>query len=104
LRLVVVVPLMEEVFWRGFLLRYLIRERFCSVPVGTFSWLSCLVVTVGFTFAHGRADWLAAFIAGALYNVAAYSCKSLTSCILAHSLTNLCLGLWIVKSGQWGFW
>lgn len=104
LRLVVVVPLVEEVFWRGFLLRYLIKEQFFTVPIGTFSWLSCLVVMVGFTFAHGRADWLSAFIAGGLYNLVAYRCKSLASCALAHSLTNLFLGLWIMKTGQWGFW
>src|SRR5437868_4908835 len=42
LRLVVVVPLVEEIFWRGFLLRYLIHEKFDAVPFGTFSWFSFL--------------------------------------------------------------
>src|SRR5687767_5148281 len=40
LRLVVIVPLLEEIFWRGFLLRYLINERFTAVPFGTYSHLS----------------------------------------------------------------
>ena len=104
LRLVVVVPLVEEIFWRGFLLRYLIREQFYTIPIGTFSWLSCLVVTIGFMLAHGRADWPAGFVAGVLYNMIAYRTKSLASCVLAHSVTNLLLGLWIMKTGQWGFW
>ena len=39
-RLVVVVPFLEEVFWRGFLLRYLVKENFVAVPFGTFTWLS----------------------------------------------------------------
>ncbi|HEV2840018.1 MAG TPA: CAAX prenyl protease-related protein [Chthoniobacterales bacterium] len=104
LRLVVVVPLVEEVFWRGFLLRYLINEKFHTVPIGAFSWLSFAVVTVGFGFAHSRADWIPAVITGALYNCVAYRTKSLSSCVLAHALTNLLLGLWIMKTRQWGFW
>jgi CAAX prenyl protease-like protein len=104
LRLVIVVPLIEEIFWRGFLLRYLIDEKFCAVPVGAFSWFSFLVVTVGFGLAHSRPDWIAALIAGALYNCLAYRTKSLTSCIVAHAITNFLLGLWIMKTRQWGFW
>lgn len=104
LRMAVVVPLVEEIFWRGFLLRYLVNEKFYIVPVGTFSWLSFAVVTIGFGFAHTQADWIAALIAGALYNCVAYRTRNLAACVLAHALTNLLLGLWIMKTGQWGFW
>jgi uncharacterized protein len=104
LRLVVAVPLVEEIFWRGFLLRYFINEKFYAVPIGAFSWLSFAVVTVAFGFTHSRADWIAALITGALYNWVAYRTKSLTSCVLAHAITNLLLGLWIMKTRQWGFW
>jgi uncharacterized protein len=104
LRLVVVVPLVEEIFWRGFVLRYFINEKFWAVPIGAFSWTSFTVVTVGFGFAHSRADWIAAFIASALYNCVAYRTKTLSSCVLAHAITNLLLGLWIMKTRQWGFW
>ena len=103
-RLVVVVPLVEEIFWRGFVLRYFINEKFHAVPIGAFSWLSFAIVTVGFGFAHSRADWIAALIAGALYNCVAYRTKSLASCVLAHAVTNLLLGLWIMATRQWGFW
>ncbi len=104
LRLVVVVPLVEEIFWRGFLLRYFIDEKFDRVAFGSFSWLSFAVVTGGFTLAHSTADWIPAAITGALYNFVAYRTKSLGSCVLAHALTNLLLGLWIMHTGQWGFW
>ena len=103
-RLVVVVPLVEEIFWRGFLLRYFIRERFTEVPFGQFSPLSFAVVTLSFTFTHSGPDWPAAFITGMLYNSVAYRSKSLASCVLAHAITNLCLGLWIMATRQWGFW
>jgi CAAX prenyl protease-like protein len=104
LRLVVVVPLVEEVFWRGFLLRYLINERFTTIAIGTFSWLSFLVVTLAFGFAHSRADWVAALVCGALYNLVACRTRSLASCVVAHATTNLLLGLWIMQTRQWGFW
>jgi CAAX prenyl protease-like protein len=103
-RLVVVVPLIEEIFWRGFLLRYFIDEKFERVPFGAFSWLSFSVVTLAFTFSHSSADWVVAAIVGALFNLVAYSTKSLTSCVLVHAITNLLLGLWIMHTKQWGFW
>ena len=102
--LLVVVPLVEEIFWRGFLLRLLIDEDFERVPFGTFSWFSFSIVTLGFALSHSPADWPAALVTGALYNAVAYRTKSLSSCILTHAVTNLLLGLWIMKTGQWGFW
>jgi uncharacterized protein len=104
LRLVVVVPVMEEIFWRAFLLRFLIDEYFEQVQFGKFSWLSFAIVTVAFTFSHSRPDWVAAFVCGVLYNVVAYRTRSLASCTLAHATTNLLLGLWIMQTRQWGFW
>ncbi len=103
-RLSIVVPFVEEIFWRAFLLRYLIAERFASVPFGTFSPVSFTVVTLAFCFSHSGPDWPAALLTGALYNLVAYRTKSLRSCILAHALTNLGLGLWIMATKQWGFW
>ena len=103
-RLVVVVPLVEEVFWRGFLLRYLINERFTAIAVGTFSWLSFALVTLGFGFSHSRADWIPALICGAFFNLVAHRTRSLASCVIAHAVTNLLLGLWIMQTRQWGFW
>jgi hypothetical protein len=104
LRLVIVMPLIEEIFWRSFLLRYLISESFDSVPFGTFSWISFTIVALGFAFSHSMPDWPAALVAGALYNLVAYRSQTLISCVVAHSLTNLALGLWIISTGQWGFW
>lgn len=104
LRLVVVVPVVEEIFWRGFLLRYLISEKFSAIPFGTFRWLSFAVVTLAFGFSHTMADWPAAFATGALYNLVAYRTRNLGACVTAHALTNLLLGLWIMQTRQWGFW
>jgi CAAX prenyl protease-like protein len=104
LRLVIVVPLVEEIFWRGFLLRYLIDERFYAVPFGAFSWLSFAGVSLAFGFTHSAPDWTVAIITGMIYNAVAYCTKSLTSCVVVHAVTNLLLGLWIMRTEQWGFW
>jgi CAAX prenyl protease-like protein len=103
-RLIVVVPLIEEIFWRGFVLRFLIDEKFERVALGAFSWFSFVVVTVGFALSHSPPDWPAALVAGAAYNAVAYRTKSLSSCVVAHAATNLLLGLWIMQTKQWGFW
>jgi len=103
-RLGVVVPCIEEIFWRGFLLRFLIDDDFDRVSFGSFSWLSFSMVTIGFALSHSPADWLAALLAGAFYNAVAYRTNSLSSCIFAHALTNLLLGVWIMQTKQWGFW
>jgi uncharacterized protein len=103
-RLVAVVPFIEEIFWRGFLLRFFIDDNFDRVRFGTFSWPSFTIVTLGFALSHSPADWIAALFAGALYNAVGYRTKSLSACIFAHALTNLLLGLWIMQTKQWGFW
>jgi CAAX prenyl protease-like protein len=104
LRLVIVVPFVEEIFWRGFLLRYLIDERFYGVPFGRFSQLSFWSVSIAFGLAHTMPDWIAAIITGMAYNAVAYYTKGLTSCVVVHAVTNLLLGLWIMRTQQWGFW
>jgi CAAX protease family protein len=103
-RLVVVVPLVEEIFWRGFLLRYLIDENFEKVPPGAFSWFSFCAVTICFGLAHWGPDFVPALVAGALFNVVMYRTRSLSSCVVAHSATNLLLGVYIMLTQQWGFW
>ena len=103
-RLVVVVPLVEELFWRGFLLRFLIREDFLSLRFGSWSRWSFGVVTVGFMLEHRMADWPAALATGILYNLVAIRARRLSACVLAHALTNALLGVYVMRTHQWGFW
>ena len=104
LRLVIVVPLLEEIFWRGFLLRWLVRDDFQNVPFGTFTWRSFAIVTVAFALEHSPADYPAALFTGAVYNLLAVQTRSLGACVAAHAITNLLLGIYIMQTRQWGFW
>ena len=99
---VIVVPIMEELFWRSFALRWLIHEQFTTVPVGKFTWFSCLVVILGFGLEHHQ--WLVGLAAGVLYNGLLYYKKDLFSCVLAHAVTNLLLGVYVLLTYQWTLW
>lgn len=104
LRLVVVVPLLEEIFWRGFLMRYLIGEDFTKVPFGTFTVFSFGAVAVLFGLAHWGLDFIPALLTGIIYNFLAVRTRSLACCVIAHAVTNLGLGFYIMQTKQWGFW
>lgn len=99
---VLVVPLMEELFWRSFFMRYVIRKDFSAVPVGTFSWSSFLITAVLFGLEHNLI--IAGIIAGISYNLLLYYTRSITHCIFAHALTNLLLGIYVLGTHQWYYW
>lgn len=100
---VLVVPVMEELFWRGWMIRWLVKPEFRSVPLGTFSWESFGITVVLFGVEHGEL-WHVGMITGALYNWVFYRTKSLWACILAHAVTNLLLACYVLGSGKWGYW
>ena len=98
-----IVPVMEELFWRGFLMRYLIRDDFEQVPMGTYQHLSFWATTGLFAFAHGPLAPVA-FLTGIIYGGWFVKTRSLGNIMLAHGVTNLCLGIYIVVTGKWFFW
>lgn len=99
---VLVVPLMEELFWRSFLIRYIIDKDFDNVRLGTFTKGSFLVTVILFGFEHNYI--LAGLMAGFIYNLWLYRTRSLIQCVLAHAVTNLALAMYVVTTGKWQFW
>lgn len=98
----VVVPVMEELFWRSFLIRYLISQDFESVPLGTFTVGSFFFTVILFGSEHHL--WLAGMMAGLAYNLLWCRTGRLWPCILAHSTTNLVLGIHVLITGEWWWW
>jgi CAAX prenyl protease-like protein len=98
----IVVPLMEELFWRSFVMRFLVASRFKSVPLGQFSWYAFVITAVAFGFEHHR--WLPGIIAGIVYGALLCRSRNLFSPILAHTVTNLLLGIYVLQTEQWSFW
>jgi len=99
---VLVVPVMEELFWRSFLLRYLVDANFMAVRIGTYSLSSFLIGSILFGLEHSLV--LAGIMAGVAYSLLLYRSKSIAQCVLAHAVTNLALGIYVLQSGQWRFW
>lgn len=107
--LALLVPVMEEVFWRSFLLRQATiltdpkeDDDFRRLPVGTFSWPAFFVVAGVFGLAHG--EWLVAVICGFAYALLLRQTKSLFACIVAHAVTNGALGAYVLITGDWKYW
>jgi CAAX prenyl protease-like protein len=105
-RMVLVVPLVEELFWRGFLMRFLLTEdgRFEKIAFGTHAWKVFGIVTAAVMLIHNTEDYLGAFVWGALMYFVAVRTKSLGACVLMHAVGNLALGLYVMQTQQWGFW
>ena len=99
---VLVVPLMEELFWRSFLMRWIEHPQFERVDPARIGLRAIVLSTFVFVLAHTL--WLAAAIAGLAFAWLYRREGRLASAVVAHAVTNLLLGLWVVKTGQWAFW
>lgn len=100
--LAVIVPLMEEIFWRGFLARFLVSDDFRSVPQGKFTSSSFAIVTLAFACVHP--EFLAAIAWGAIINLVYLRTANLWACVVMHSVTNALLGAYILMTGNWQLW
>jgi CAAX prenyl protease-like protein len=97
-----VVPVMEELFWRSFLMRWIQHPRFASVAPHQVGLRAVLLSTFVFTLAHTL--WLAAALAGLAYAGLYLRSGRLWTAVIAHAVTNGALGVWVVATGRWQFW
>jgi CAAX prenyl protease-like protein len=97
-----VMPVMEELFWRSFLMRWIQSPKFESVPPQAVGLRPIVLCTFIFTLAHTQ--WVAAVIAGLAYALLYIRTGKLWVAIIAHAATNVALGVWVVASKQWSFW
>lgn len=105
-RAALLVALIEEIFWRGFLMRFLLKSdgNYWKVPFGDFSWVSYCIVTVMFMAVHSSLDWLGAFAFGSIMFFVAVRTKSLFACIFMHFVANLLMGWYAFESKKFGLW
>jgi len=97
------VPILEELFWRGWLMRWLISKNFLTVPLGRYSTEAFWLTAVLFASEHGP-YWEVGLAAGILYNWWIMRTGNLADCILAHSVTNACLCAYVLQMGHWQYW
>jgi CAAX prenyl protease-like protein len=98
----VVIALIEEFFWRGFLYRWLMGRDFLQVSHRAFHWWIFLAVSFGFGLEHPR--WLVGAVAGLVYGGLYVRSGDIWAAGVAHAVTNLLLGLYVLGTGAYGFW
>ena len=103
LRAALVVPIVEELFWRGWLPRWLQDTRFARVPLGTYTSFAFWSTAALFAAEHGP-FWEVGLLCGVVYNWWMRRTRSLGDLILAHAVTNACLSAYVIASERWGFW
>ena len=102
LGMTLVVPPLEEVFYRSFVYRYIISPNFMAVPLNRFQPLSFCVTTLLFGLSHN--EWLPGILCGAAYQWVVIRKNRLGDAMTAHAITNLLLGIYIVWRGAWQLW
>jgi CAAX prenyl protease-like protein len=100
---VVIVPILEELFWRAWLMRWLISPQFEKIPLGAYQAGAFWITAVLFASEHGP-YWDVGLIAGVAYNWWMVRTRSLGDCILAHAVTNGCLCAYVVATRHWEYW
>jgi hypothetical protein len=103
LRAAVLVPIVEELFWRAWLMRWLVKPEFQKLPMGTCTTQSFWIVAAMFASEHGP-FWDVGLLAGIAYNWWMVRTKSLGDCILAHAVTNGCLSAYVLLTKNWQYW
>ena len=103
LRASTVVAFVEEIFWRGWLMRWLISDDFEAVPIGAYQLRAFWFTAILFAAEHGP-YWEVGLAAGLIYNWWAVRSKSLGDLILAHGVTNLALSVFVILTRRWEFW
>jgi CAAX prenyl protease-like protein len=97
-----VVPVMEELFWRSFLMRWVQSPQFETVVPQRVGAKAIVLSTFVFMLAHTL--WLAAIIAGLAYALLYVRSGKLWVPVIAHAVTNGVLGIWVLRTQQWAFW
>lgn len=100
--LALVVPVMEELFWRSFLLRWIDRRDFLAADPRRASLMAFGVSCALFAVEHSL--WFAGLLAGIAYTALYMLSRNLWLPIASHATTNALLGTWILATGNWRFW
>jgi CAAX prenyl protease-like protein len=99
---VLVAPIVEELFMRSFLMRYIIDPDWERVPIGTYTFSSFSIVVLVFGFSHFR--WLPGVLTAALLNLLLYRKKNIIPCVVAHASANLFLLIYVVYTNSWFYY
>jgi uncharacterized protein len=102
-RAALIVPIVEELFWRGWLVRWLQDPQVERIPLGQFTPLAFWATALLFAAEHGP-YWEVGLLCGIIYNWWMRRTRSLGDLMLVHGVTNLALSLYVIGTQRWEFW
>ncbi len=101
--LAVLVPIVEELFLRGWLVRWVQNPDWESVTLKNLGWLALLTPSLYGVLTH-PSEAIAAFLWFGLVTLLMRRTGNLWDCVVAHAVTNLLLGIYVVQFGAWHLW
>ncbi len=102
-RAALLVPILEELFWRGWLPRWIVNSDWQAVQLGTYNTLAFVGTAVLFAAEHGP-YWEVGLLSGVIYNWWMWRTRSLGDLMLTHAVTNACLSAYVLLSGRFEYW
>jgi uncharacterized protein len=99
----VIVPIVEELFWRGWLMRWLVLPDFQKVALGAYTPVAFWTVAALFAAEHGP-YWDVGLLAGIIFNLWMIRTRSLGDLIVSHAVANACLSAYVMAAGRWEYW
>ncbi len=97
-----IVPPLEEVFYRSAVYRYWVAPNIESVPLNRFHFKAFCATSILFGVVHQ--EWLAGIFCGAAFQWLVLRKGHLGDAMTAHAITNALLGLYVVWTDSWQFW
>ncbi len=98
----VVIAIIEEFFFRGFLYRWMQGSPFFKLDAGKLHWPMLLLISAFFAVEHF--EWMAGFICGMAFGLLYIKTQDIWATIIAHGTTNFILGLYVIKYNAYQFW
>ena len=103
IRATLLVPILEELFWRGWLPRWVVNPDWKTVPLGRYTTMAFVATAVLFAMEHGP-YWEVGLLCGLIYNWWFWRTKSLGDIILVHAVTNGALSAFVFLTGKYEYW
>ena len=101
--LALIVPIIEELFLRGFVMRYLTDPDWWKVTLGAIT-PTAIAITTALAMAMHPAELFAELVWFSSVTLLMLRTRNLWDCVVAHGVTNLLLGIYVVATGEWHFW
>ncbi len=102
-RAAILVPIIEELFWRGWLPRWIVNNDWQKVPMGTYTTMAFVGTALLFASEHGP-YWEVGLLCGLIYNWWMWRTKSLGDIVLVHAVTNAALSAYVLVTGKYEYW